>query len=121
MINVNLEKSSSSAVYEYFTGKHEDIKVSHVSKNLDSFMRFCSLASHTSVAEIGSFLNSIKGVIPSFMDAKDKGRVELILKYIEDGDLRQWSLPGIKAFNVGLGEWRSKFSCISNPYMFKQV
>ncbi|XP_061358499.1 uncharacterized protein LOC133302695 isoform X2 [Gastrolobium bilobum] len=90
MINVNLEKSSSSAVYEYFDSKHEDIRVSY-------------------------------DVVPILVDSKDKGRVELMLKYIEDGDLHRWSLPGIKAFNIGLNEWRSKFSCISNPYMYKQL
>ncbi|TKY59423.1 hypothetical protein E2542_SST16512 [Spatholobus suberectus] len=90
IINVNLEKSSSSAVYEYFAGKHEDINIS------------CGMA-------------------PCLVDSKDKGRVELILKYIEDGDLRRWSLPGIKAFDVGLSEWRSRFNCISNPYMYKQL
>jgi len=30
MINVNHEKSSSRAVYEYFTDKHKDIKTSNV-------------------------------------------------------------------------------------------
>lgn len=90
MINLNHEKSSSRAVYEYFTDKHEDIKTSN-------------------------------GVVPSLVDLKDKGRVELILKYIEDADLRHWSLPDIKPFNIGLSEWRSRFSCISNPYMFKQL
>ncbi|KAL2343876.1 hypothetical protein Fmac_005161 [Flemingia macrophylla] len=90
IINVNLEKSSSSVVYEYFAGKHKEI-------------------------------NNSYGVAPCLLDSKDKGRVELILKYIEDGDLRRWSLPGIKAFNIGLGEWRSRFNCISNPYMYKQL
>ncbi|KAK7252257.1 hypothetical protein RIF29_36084 [Crotalaria pallida] len=90
MIHVNLEKSSSRAVYEYFSSKLEEIK------NSD-------------------------GVVPSLLDSKDKGRVELILKYIEDGDLCRWSLPDIKAFNIGLNEWRSKFSCISNPYMYEQL
>nr|KYP54529.1 hypothetical protein KK1_000720 [Cajanus cajan] len=89
-INVNLEKSSSSVVYEYFAGKLEDINISY-------------------------------GAAPCLVDSKDKGRVELILKYIEDGDLRRWNLPGIKAFNIGLSEWRSRFNCISNPYMYKQA
>ncbi|XP_050899428.1 uncharacterized protein LOC127106181 [Lathyrus oleraceus] len=90
MINVNLDKSSSRAVYEYFTDKCKDIKTSN-------------------------------GVVSSLVDSKDKGRVENILRYIEDGDLRRWSLPDIKPFNIGLGEWRPRFSCISNPYMFKQL
>ncbi|WJX46462.1 hypothetical protein P8452_33263 [Trifolium repens] len=90
MINVNHEKSSSRAVYEYFTNKHKDIKTSD-------------------------------DMVSCLLDPKDKDRVELILKYIEDGDLRRWSLPDIKPFNIGLSEWRSRFSCISNPYMFKQL
>ncbi|KAK7363041.1 hypothetical protein VNO77_05170 [Canavalia gladiata] len=88
-INVNIERSSSSAVYEYFARKHEDAKISY-------------------------------GAVSSLVDSEDKGRMELILKYIEDGDLHRWSLPGIRAFNVGLSEWRSRFNCISNPYMYKQ-
>ncbi|KAL5174861.1 Heat shock protein, mitochondrial [Glycine soja] len=88
MINVNLEKSSSSVVYEYFAGKCEDANISN-------------------------------GEAPCLVDSKDKGRVELMLKYIEDGDLRRWSLPGIRAFNIGLSEWRSRFNCISNPYMVR--
>ncbi|KAL9329214.1 hypothetical protein ACSQ67_004217 [Phaseolus vulgaris] len=76
MINVNLEKSSSKAVYEYFAGKHLDVNISD-------------------------------DQAPSLVDSKDKGRVEQILKYIEDGDLRRWSLPDIRIFNVGLSEWRS--------------
>ncbi|KAG4999464.1 hypothetical protein JHK87_020536 [Glycine soja] len=90
MINVNLEKSSSSVVYEYFAGKCEDANISN-------------------------------GEAPCLVDSIDKGRVELMLKYIEDGDLRRWSLPGIRAFNIGLSEWRSRFNCISNPYMYKQL
>lgn len=90
VINVNHEKSSSRAVYEYFTNKHQDMKTSN-------------------------------GVVPSLLESKDKDRMELILKYIEDGDLRRWSLPGIKSFHIGLSEWRSRFSCISNPYMYKQL
>ncbi|XP_027917491.1 uncharacterized protein LOC114176606 isoform X2 [Vigna unguiculata] len=92
MINVNLEKSSSRAVYEYFAGKHLDVNIPDGSKNA-----------------------------PCLVDSKDKGRVELILNYIEDGDLRRWSLPDIRMFNIGLSEWRSRFSCISNPYMYKQL
>lgn len=52
MINVNLEKSSSRAVYEYFTGKHVDVNISDVSKNISSFMCFNSPESHATMAEI---------------------------------------------------------------------
>ncbi|KAG2410020.1 uncharacterized protein HKW66_Vig0006850 [Vigna angularis] len=83
MINVNLEKSSSRAVYEYFTGKHVDVNISD-------------------------------DEAPCLVDSKDKGRVELILKYIEDGDLRRWSLPDIRMFNIGLSEWRSSEHDMTN-------
>lgn len=45
----------------------------------------------------------------------------MILKYIEGGDLRQWELPNIRAFNIGLREWWSKLNCITNPLMYQQV
>ncbi|XP_072076201.1 uncharacterized protein [Arachis hypogaea] len=89
MIHVNHEKSSSSAVYEYFSRKSADM-------NSD-------------------------GVVPSLVDSKDRERVEMILSYIEDGDLRRYTLPNIKAFNIGLNEWREKLNCISNPNMYKQI
>ncbi|XP_028782112.1 uncharacterized protein LOC114738238 [Neltuma alba] len=89
-LHVNLEKSSSSAVYEYFSAKHGDITV----------------PDHAA---------------PSLQDSKVRDRVELVLKYIEDGDLRRWSLPNIRAFNFGMGEWRSRFNCIANPYMYEQL
>ncbi|MBA0880808.1 hypothetical protein Goshw_007667 [Gossypium schwendimanii] len=73
--NVNLAKSSSAAVYEYFSNKL----------------------------------------------VKDQVRLEKVLKYIEDADLRRWSLPEIKAFTIGLSEWRSKLNCITNPYMYEQL
>ncbi|KAK9286303.1 hypothetical protein L1049_014693 [Liquidambar formosana] len=88
--HVDLEKSSSSAVYEYFSTKLADMK-------------------------------STQGEAVSLLDSKDQDRVELVLEYIEDGDLRQWSLPDIRAFNNGLGEWRSKLNCITNPYMYEQL
>ncbi|KAK4846590.1 hypothetical protein QYF36_019538 [Acer negundo] len=45
----------------------------------------------------------------------------MVLKYIEDADLRRWSLPNTNAFRVGLKEWRSKLNCITNPYMYEQL
>jgi hypothetical protein len=59
MINVNLEKSSSRAVYEYFTNKHKDIKTSDVSKNLNSFTHFSSSTSCSTMTEIEKCLNSL--------------------------------------------------------------
>jgi hypothetical protein len=55
------------------------------------------------------------------LKAEDQDRVEMVLKYIEDMDLRRRSLPDIRAFNVGIGEWRSKFNYVTNPYMFEEV
>jgi hypothetical protein len=59
MINVNHEKSSSRAVYEYFTNKHKDIKTSDVSKNLHSSMRFSSSTSCSKMTEIEGCVNFI--------------------------------------------------------------
>ncbi|KAL1355890.1 hypothetical protein HN51_007862 [Arachis hypogaea] len=61
------------------------------------------------------------GVVPNLVESKDRERVEMILSYIEDGDLRRYTLPNIKAFNIGLNEWREKLNCISNPNMYKQL
>ncbi|KAM1759971.1 hypothetical protein ACFX12_002896 [Malus domestica] len=61
------------------------------------------------------------GMDASLLEPEDRDRVEMVLKYIEDGDLRRWSLPDIKAFSIGLGEWRSKLNCVTNPYMYEQL
>ncbi|GAV91366.1 hypothetical protein CFOL_v3_34762 [Cephalotus follicularis] len=89
--HVDVEKSSSTAVYEYFSSSLASIK------------------SHD------------KGDVTGLLDPEDQGRVEMILKYIEDADLRRWSFPDIRAFAIGLGEWRSKLNCITNPYMYEQL
>ncbi|XP_022763619.1 uncharacterized protein LOC111309060 isoform X2 [Durio zibethinus] len=88
--NINLEKSSSIAVYEYFSDKLANM----VSPDV----------------ETANLLNS-----------EVRGCVETVLKYIEDADLCRWSLPEIKAFRIGLGEWRAKLNCITNPYLFEQL
>lgn len=62
-----------------------------------------------------------QGPVADLVEPKDRSRIETVLEYIEDGDLRRWSLPGIRAFNIGLSEWRSKLNCITNPYMYEQV
>ncbi|KAB1993770.1 hypothetical protein ES319_D13G053800v1 [Gossypium barbadense] len=87
--NVNLAKSSSAAVYEYFSNK------------LVSMM----------FPDVGA---------ANLLNSEDQVRLEKVLKYIEDADLRRWSLPEIKAFTIGLSEWRSKLNCITNPYMYEQ-
>ncbi|XP_062176275.1 uncharacterized protein LOC133881376 isoform X3 [Alnus glutinosa] len=88
--HIDIEKSSSSAVYEYFSDK---------------------------LADIGC----PDRVVASLLDPKDRDRVETILRYIEDVDLRRWSLAEIRAFNIGLSEWRSKLNCITNPYVYEQL
>ncbi|PIA51923.1 hypothetical protein AQUCO_01000057v1, partial [Aquilegia coerulea] len=89
-ININVEKSSSIAVYNYFSSKLKD--------------------------EI-----SADGEDVSLVHCGDKDRLETVLKYIEDGDLRKWKLPDIKSFNVALSEMRSQLNCITNPYLFDQL
>ncbi|KAG6382367.1 hypothetical protein SASPL_157964 [Salvia splendens] len=57
----------------------------------------------------------------SLLNHDDQERMEMILKYVEAGDLRQWNLPNIKAFYIGLREFRSKLNCITNPLMYQQL
>lgn len=61
----------------------------------------------------------MQGVASSLLNSN--GRIELLLNYLEDGDLRRWRLPDIQAFSIGISEWRSKLNCIVNPHMFDQV
>ncbi|CAH8321230.1 unnamed protein product [Eruca vesicaria subsp. sativa] len=86
-VNVDVDKSSSKAVYEYFSSK----------------------------------LTSSEGESLSLLDDGDRIRVESVLDYIEDIDLRRWRLPDIKAFSFGLKEWRSRVNCITNPNMYEQL
>lgn len=60
-------------------------------------------------------------MVESLLPPSDRDRVEMVLKYIEDVDLRHWSLSDTKAFYLGLCEFRSKLNCITNPYMYEQV
>ncbi|CAH9058159.1 unnamed protein product [Cuscuta europaea] len=53
----------------------------------------------------------------SLLNPEVQDEMEKLLKYIEDGDLRKWILPDIRAFNLGLSEWRSKLNCITNPHI----
>lgn len=55
------------------------------------------------------------------MGINNQDHVESLLKYLEDGDLRRWRFPDIKAFNIGISEWRSKLNCITNPHMYEQL
>ncbi|CAL5434496.1 unnamed protein product [Camellia sinensis] len=88
--HVDIEKSSSTAVYEYFSAKLSEMKYSD-------------------------------GNAKSLLNPKDRDCMELVLKYIEDADLRRWILPNIKVFNIGLGEWHSMLNCITNPHMYEQL
>ncbi|XP_059647948.1 uncharacterized protein LOC132294195 [Cornus florida] len=90
IFHVDLEKSSSTSAYEYFSAELSKMKISD-------------------------------GEVMSLLNPKDRDRVEMVLKYIQDGDLHQWSLPDIKSFNIGLGEWRSTLNCITNPDMYEQL
>ncbi|XP_010547645.1 PREDICTED: uncharacterized protein LOC104819324 [Tarenaya hassleriana] len=83
--SVDTEKSSSKAVYDYFSSKLTD-----------------------------------RG-LTSLLETEDRSGVETVLDYIEDMDLRRWSLPDVKAFSVGIKEWLSRINCITNPYMFEQL
>ncbi|XP_049413873.1 uncharacterized protein LOC125876657 isoform X3 [Solanum stenotomum] len=87
--HVNLEKTSSVAVYEHFSSR---------------------------LSEVGSN----KGDAISLLNSTFQDQVENVLKYIEDGDLHRWSLPDIRAFGIGINQWRSKLNCITNPHMYKQ-
>uniref|UniRef100_A0A1J3EMA9 Uncharacterized protein n=2 Tax=Noccaea caerulescens TaxID=107243 RepID=A0A1J3EMA9_NOCCA len=89
-INVDIEKSSSKAVYRYFSSKLTDQR-------------------------------SSEGESLSLLDVEDESRVESVLDYIEDIDLRRWRLPHIKSFSFGLKDWRSRINCITNPYMYEQL
>ena len=67
------------------------------------------------------FRDQNKGGETALLNPEDQDRVEMVLKYIEDVDLRRWSLPNSRAFNIGLSEWRSKLNCTTNPFIFEEV
>ncbi|XP_009790408.1 uncharacterized protein LOC107780419 isoform X1 [Nicotiana tabacum] len=89
--HVNLEKSSSIAVYEHFSSR---------------------------LSEVGS---NKEGDAVSLLNYTFQDQVKNVLKYIEDGDLCRWSLPDITAFGIGISQWRSKLNCITNPHMYEQL
>ncbi|XP_075104662.1 uncharacterized protein LOC107798573 [Nicotiana tabacum] len=89
--HVNLEKSSSIAVYEHFSSR---------------------------LSEVGS---NKEGDAISLLNYTFQDQVKNVLKYIENGDLRRWSLPDITAFGIGISQWRSKLNCITNPHMYEQL
>ncbi|CAM8878877.1 unnamed protein product [Rhodiola kirilowii] len=111
--HVDVEKSSSSAAFDYFSMKLSDMRPSDV-----SLVRLLYVAGYYD--SVTHHLR-MQGESVSLLSMKDRERIESVLKYIEDGDLRKWSLPYIKAFNLGIKEWRSRLNCITNPYVFEQL
>ncbi|KAM3291351.1 putative protein isoform X1 [Capsicum chacoense] len=68
-----------------------------------------------------SEVGSNKGDAICLLNSTIQDRVEDVLKYIEDGDLHRWSLPDIRAFGIGINQWRSKLNCIINPHLYEQL
>lgn len=66
-------------------------------------------------------LDQNKGEFTGLLNLEDQHRVKMVLKYIEDADLQRWSLPDVRAFNIGLNDWQPKINCITNPYMYQEV
>lgn len=62
-------------------------------------------------------MSKFKGLLNSECEQRLKG----LLNYIEDGDLRRWILPDIKAFSIGLKQELAKLNCVTNPSVFEQV
>ncbi|KAL2936704.1 Cytochrome f [Bienertia sinuspersici] len=90
--HVDVARSSSRAVYDYFSRQLECTK---------------------SPGE--------NDVASNLLNSNDQVRIEELMDYLEDGDLLKWSLPDIRAFNIGISEWRSKLNCITNPHMYEQL
>ncbi|XP_073123291.1 uncharacterized protein [Henckelia pumila] len=86
---VNIEKSSSTAAYEYFSAALTEARSDN-----DNTM--------------------------SLLNPEEREQMEILLKYIEDEDLRQRRLPDTQAFKIGLRDWRSKLNCVTNPWMYQQ-
>lgn len=68
-----------------------------------------------------SEMNSSSGDSVSLLNQEDESRVATVLKYLEDADLRQWELPDIKAFNIGIKDERAKLNSVTNPHVFEQL
>ncbi|XP_047342212.1 uncharacterized protein LOC124945763 [Impatiens glandulifera] len=90
MFHVDIEKSSSTAVYEFFLNELSQVQ-------------------------------SVDGEAISLIKDGDRSRIEAMLKYIEDVDLRRWTSPDTKSFRIGIGEYRNMLNCITNPHMFDQL
>lgn len=55
------------------------------------------------------------------LDSVDWDRVENVLIYIEDVDLRRFELSDVEAFKIGSREEMSKLNCVTNPCVFEQI
>ncbi|XP_073270671.1 uncharacterized protein [Primulina huaijiensis] len=88
--HVDIEKSCSTAAYEYFSAALTETR-----SDTDNTM--------------------------SLLNPEEREQMEVVLKYIEDEDLRKWRLPDTQAFKIGLRDWRSKLNCITNPWMYQQL
>ncbi|WOL15532.1 hypothetical protein Cni_G24313 [Canna indica] len=111
-LRIDTKKSSARAVYDYFSEKLSGMK--------------CSQMSDLELVEMMSNFRILTGLIrqdqiTNLLNEEDVDRVETVLRYLEDVDLRQWRMPNIKTFNIGLREERSKLNCITNPYVFEQL
>ncbi|XP_020583158.1 uncharacterized protein LOC110026530 isoform X2 [Phalaenopsis equestris] len=64
--------------------------------------------------------SSIRGH-ESLLKLEEQARVEKMISYMEDADLRRWELAGIKEFGIGIRETRTKLNTLTNPHVFKQL
>ncbi|XP_049933151.1 uncharacterized protein LOC116251651 isoform X9 [Nymphaea colorata] len=55
------------------------------------------------------------------INGEDAARILMLIKYIEDANLRKWELPDIRAFNIGIRPMFAKLNCVTNPYIFDQL
>ncbi|RRT43539.1 hypothetical protein B296_00021164, partial [Ensete ventricosum] len=97
-LRIDTKKSSARAAYDFFSEKLFQMKSSQL------------LIGPMKQGEIANLLNQ-----------EDEERVATVLRYVEDVDLRQWRMPDIEAFNIGLRDERAKVNCITNPFIFEQV
>ena len=119
--HVNVGKSSARMVCDYFSRqlrctKSSDGNVCHQTCFLVTFVTFLSICYNKNI-----LLCLMQDAASSLLNSDDQCHMELLLNYLEDGDLRQWKLPDIRAFNIGISEWRSNLNCITNPHMYVQV
>lgn len=122
-----LARRTSCQIVGFDHRKSELSKISSNQSSSGSLTFHFNLEKTSSVAVYEHFssrlseVGSNKGDAISLLNSTFRDRVENVLKYIEDGDLRRWSLPDIRAFGIGINQWRSKLNCIANPHMYDQL